>query len=70
MRKPDFCIYAKTKAQHDYRAADQRLFYRYIDSSNPLLPRYEILICGCIAWFVSHVAGNSKTGFLVMQLIH
>ena len=32
--------YAKTKTQN--READQRLYFRYLDSTIPLLPKYKI----------------------------
>ena len=44
MRKPDFCIY-KNKDADQLRsncAADQRLCFRYSDSTIPLLTKSEI----------------------------
>ena len=66
MRKPDFCIC-------ENKDADQRLCFRYTDSTIPLLPKYEITsvlasvtvqpgLCG--TW-----AETSKTGFLTTRLI-
>ena len=45
MRKPDFCICENKDADQlrGYREADQRLCFRYIDSTIPLVPKYEIL---------------------------
>ena len=45
MRKPAFCICEKKDADQlrGNREADQRLCFRYIDSTIPLLPIYEIL---------------------------
>ena len=44
-RKPDFA-YDKTKEQISFavtnREADLRLCFRYMDSTTPLLPKYEI----------------------------
>ena len=40
MRKPAFCIYENNDAGN--READQRLCFRYIDSTIPFLPIYEI----------------------------
>ena len=44
MRKPAFCICEKKDADQlrDNREADQRLCFRYIDSTIPLLPKSEI----------------------------
>ena len=44
VRKPAFCIYENKDADQlrGYREADQRLCFRYIDSTIPLLPKYEI----------------------------
>ena len=44
MRKPNFCIYENKDADQlrGYREADQRLCFRYTDSTIPLLPKSEI----------------------------
>ena len=44
MRKPTFCICENKDADqlHGNREADQRLCFRYIDSTIPLLFKYEI----------------------------
>ena len=44
MRKPDFCICENKDADQlrGNREADQRLCFRYIDSTIPLLSKYEI----------------------------
>ena len=44
MRKPTFCICENKDADQlrGNREADQRLCFRYIDSTIPLLPIYEI----------------------------
>ena len=44
MRKPDFCICENKDADQlrGYREADQRLCFRYIDSTTPLLSKSEI----------------------------
>ena len=44
VRKPAFCICENKDADQlcGYREADQRLCFRYIDSTIPLLPKYEI----------------------------
>ena len=46
MRKPAFCICETKDADQlcGYRKADQRLCFRYIDSTIPLLPIYESTI--------------------------
>ena len=41
MRKPAFCI-CENKDADQLPEADQRLCFRYIDSTIPLLPLYEI----------------------------
>ena len=76
MRKPAFCICENKGADQlrGYREADQRLCFRYIDSTIPLLPKYEIsslyppcvivqpVVCG--TW-----SETPKTGFLTTRLI-
>ena len=44
VRKPDFCICEKEDADQlrGNREADQRLCFRYTDSTIPLLPKSEI----------------------------
>ena len=44
VRKPAFCICENKDADQlrGNREADQRLCFRYIDSTIPLLPKYEI----------------------------
>ena len=44
MRKPDICICENKDADQlrGNREADQRLCFRYTDSTIPLLPKYEI----------------------------
>ena len=66
MRKPAYSI-CENKAVW-YRPADQCLCFHYIDSSIPLLPKYEIfkpiaIFFGCTAWFVSDPVGNPKDRF-------
>ena len=43
MRKPAFCICENKDADQlrGNREADQRLCFRYIDSTIPLVPKYE-----------------------------
>ena len=67
MRKPAFCICENKVADqlHGNREADQRLCFRYIDSTIPLVPKYEIfeslaIFCGCTAWFVWDLVGNPE----------
>ena len=76
MRKPAFCI-CENKDADQLRsncAADQRLCFRYTDSTIPLLPRSEFsslirifkslaIFCGCTAWFVSDLVGNPEDRF-------
>ena len=70
MRKPDFCI-CENKDADQLRGnseADQRLCFRYTDSTIPLLPKIYIfkplaILCGCTAWFVSDLVGNPEDRF-------
>ena len=76
MRKRDFCICENKDADqlHGNREADQRLCFRYTDSTIPLLPKSEIS-----SFSPSSVAvqpdlyrtwsETPKTGFLRTRLI-
>ena len=76
MRKPAFCICENKDADQlrGSREADQRLCFRYTDSTNPLLPKSEISSlqpCSvavqpglCRTW-----SETPKTGFLRTRLI-
>ena len=76
MRKPEFCISENKDADQlrGKREADQRLCFRYINSTIPLLPKSEILSFWpysivvqpglCRTW-----SETPKTGFLTSQLI-
>ena len=71
MRKPAFCICENKDADQlrGNREADQRLCFRYTDSTIPLLPKYEISSISpsslivqpglCVTW-----SETPKTGFL------
>ena len=75
MRKPDFCICQNKDADQlrGHREADQRLCFRYIDSTIPLLPKYEISSLSpssvavqhglCLTW-----SETPKTRFLTTRL--
>ena len=75
MRKPDFCICEKkdTDQLRGDREADQRLCFRYIDSTIPLLSKSEISSLWpssvvvqlglCRTW-----SETQKTGFLITRL--
>ena len=71
MRKPAFCI-SENKGADQLRsncAADQRLCFRYTDSTiNPKLQPLTSF-CDCTARFVSDLVGNPNTGFLKTRLI-
>ena len=62
MRKPAFCICENEDADQlrGNREADQRLCFRYKDSTIPLLPKSETkplsIFCGCTARFVLDLA--------------
>ena len=70
MRKPAFCICENKDADQlrGSREADQRLCFRYIASTIPLLPKSEIFIplaifFDCTARFVSDLVGNPEDRF-------
>ena len=75
MRKPAFCICENKDADQlrGNREADQRLCFRYTDSTIPLLPKYEISSLYpssvavqpglCRTW-----SETPKTGFLTTRL--
>ena len=65
MRKPIFCIYENKDADQPRgnREADQRLCFRYIDSTIHLLSKSK-------AWFVSDQVGNQNVCFLMTRLIY
>ena len=76
MRKLAFCIRKNKDADQlrGYREADQRFCFRYIDSTIPLLPKYEIssFYSSCVAVQPSLCQTRSetpKTGFLRTRLI-
>ena len=70
MRKPAFCI-CENKDTDQLRAnreADQRLCFRYIDSTIPLLSYIRnfkslAILYSCTAWFVSDLVGNPEDRF-------
>ena len=65
MRKPAFCI-CENKDADQLRGnckADQRLCFRFIASTIPLLPKYKISIGDCTARFVSDLVGNPEDRF-------
>ena len=69
MRKPAFCICENKDADQlrGNREADQRLCFRYIDSTIPLLPNYEISSLYpsfvVVVWFVWDQVGNPEDRF-------
>ena len=75
MRKPDFCICENKDADQlrGIREADQRLCFRYTDSTIPLLPKSEIsslwpsslAVQPGLWWTWSE---TPKTGFLTTRL--
>ena len=78
MRKPALCIYKTEVADqlpgYGNRAADQRLLFRYMDSTIPLLSKSKIssiwlstvVVQLGVRWTLSETA---KTGFLASWLI-
>ena len=76
MRKPAFCICENKDADQlrGNREADQRLCFRYINITIPLLPKYEV--SSLLPSFVAVQPGlcrtwseTPKTGFLRTRLI-
>ena len=70
MRKPTFCI-CENKDADQLRGnseADQRLCFRYIDSTIPLLSKPLAILCSCTVWFMSDQVGNQNVGFLTIRL--
>ena len=71
MRKPDFCLGENKGADQlrGNREADQRLCFRYSDSTIPLLLKSEISelvqVGLCRTW-----SETPKTGFLAARLKH
>ena len=70
MRKSAFCICENKDADQlrGDREADQRLCFRYIDSTIPLLSKIRNLkllatLCGCTARFVWDLVGNPEYRF-------
>ena len=70
MRKPDFCKCENKDADQlrGNREADQRLGFRYTNSTIPLLPNCEnfkplAIFCDCTARFVSDLVGNPEDRF-------
>ena len=70
MRKPAFCICENKDADQlrGNREADQRLCFRYTDSTTPLLSESEIfksvaIFCDCPVRFVSDLVGNPEDRF-------
>ena len=65
MRKPTICI-CENKDADQLRSnytADQRLSFRYTDSTIPLLPKHEFSSCGFTARFVSDLVRNPEDRF-------
>ena len=60
MRRPAFCICENKDADQlrGNREADQRLCFRYLDSTIPLA-----IFCCCTAWFVWDLVGNPEDRF-------
>ena len=74
MRKPTICICENKGADQlrGNREADQRLCFRYPDSTIPLLPKSEIFkflacFCNCTSRLVSDLVGNPNCWFCHAQ---
>ena len=72
MRKPTFCICENKDADQlrGNREADQRLCFRYIDGTIPLLSKSLAIFCDCTALFVSDLVENQNDCFLMTRLIY
>ena len=75
MRKPAFCICENKDADQlrGNREADQRLCFRYSDSTISLLPKYEIsslqpFSVAVQPGFCGTWSETPKTGFLITRL--
>ena len=71
MGKPTICI-GENKDPDQLRRkrkADQRLCFRYMDSTIPLLSKSKIASCACTAQFVSDMVRTQVVGFLMHMLI-
>ena len=72
VRKPDFCKCKDADQLRGNRKADQRLCFRYMDSTIPLLPKSEIssILCSCTARFVLALVGNPEDRFSHIKAHH
>ena len=73
MGKPTICIGENKGADQlrGNREADQRLCFRYSDSTIPLLLKSEISsLCACAAGFVLDLFENHIVGFPTRRLIY
>ena len=74
MGKPTICIGENKDADQlrGYREADQRLCFRYTDSTIPPLQNFKLLacFCACTGRFVSDLFGNHIVGFPTRWLIY
>ena len=73
MGKPTICIGENKDADQLRGNRDQRLCFRYSDSTIPLLLRSEISslarLCACTGRIVSDLFGNHVVGFPTRRLI-
>ena len=69
MRKQAFCICKNKDADklRGNREADQRLCFRFTDSTTPLLPKYEIPSLGNPEDRFSHVAAHILSDVFIYQ---
>ena len=65
MRKLDFCICDSKGADQlcGNRTTDQRLCFRYTDSTIPSLSKPLAIFCDCTVWFVLDLVGNPEDRF-------
>ena len=74
VRKSTFCICENKVADQlcGNRTTDQHLYFRYTDSTIPLLPESKnfkplAISSSCTAWFVSDPVRNHIVGFLMLR---
>ena len=70
MGKPTICLGENEGADQlrSYCEADQRLCFRYSDSSVPRNFKILALFCNCLGRFMSDLVGNHIVGFPTRRL--
>ena len=68
MRKPAFCICENKDPDqlHSYCAVNRHIcwfFFRYLESTTPILSKPRAIFCGRSAWIVSELVRNPEDRF-------